>query len=83
MLSEFSSGHICTCSVGVSHFHLDGTIQTHSVPEIVHQNLAVNLQLLHYGKIRFIILVPGPDPLKKMSSKKSHSAYLKYSGLNP
>ena len=59
MLSEFSSGHICAWLV---HFHLDGTnlqMQTHLVSKIMHQNLAIILRQLNYGKQSFIILVPG------------------------
>ena len=46
MLSEFSSGNVCACYKGLGHFHLDGAnvqMQTHLVPKIMQQNLAVIL----------------------------------------
>ena len=63
MLSRFSSGHICACYQVLGHYHLDGanlqTIETHLVPKIMHQNLAVILHQFNYGKNSFIVLVPG------------------------
>ena len=62
MLSEFSSGHICICYLGLGHFHLDGAnlqMQTHLVPKIMHQKLKYLLQQLYYGQIGFIVLVLG------------------------
>ena len=40
MISEFSSGHIYACYLGLGHFHLDSAylqMQTHLVPKIMHQ----------------------------------------------
>ena len=56
MLSEFSSGHISAW-----YFHLDGAnvqMQTHLVPKIMHQNLAVILCSSITAKIVFAVLVP-------------------------
>ena len=46
MLSEFSSGQICACYLGLGHFHLYGAnlqMQTHLVPKVIHQNLGIIL----------------------------------------
>ena len=48
--------------LGLGHFHLDGAnlqIQTHLVPKIMHQNIAIILQQFNYSKNLFIVLVPG------------------------
>ena len=34
-------------------------MQTHLVPKITHQNIALIVQLFNYGKNSFIVLVPG------------------------
>ena len=42
-------------------------MQTHLVPKIMHQNLAITLQQFNYGKNSFIVLVPDAqcgDPLR-------------------
>ena len=49
MLSEFSSGHICACYLGLGHFHLDGAnfqMQTHLVPKIMHKNSSIFMAVL-------------------------------------
>ena len=66
IFSEFSSGHICAFHLGLGHFHLDGAnlqMQTHLVPKIMHQNLAINLWQFNYSKNSFIVLVPGIESL--------------------
>ena len=53
MLFEFSIEHICTCLLGQGHFYLDGAnlrIQTHFLPEILHQNIVEILRHLYYVK---------------------------------
>ena len=60
VLCEFSSEHTCTCFKGLCHYHLYGAnLQAHFVPKILHQNLALILWQLIYGKLSFIVLVPG------------------------
>ena len=46
LLSEFSSGHICTISTGHRPFHPDGTnlqMQTYFGPQIMHNNSCCKL----------------------------------------
>ena len=61
MFSEFSSRLICACYLGLGHVNLDGTnsqMQTHLVPQIMHQKWPYFLRQLYSDKNSFIVLVP-------------------------
>ena len=59
-------------SFQVDIFVLDGEnlqMQTHLVPKLMLQNLAIILRHFNYGKNSFIVLVPGLELLSSASLK--------------
>ena len=54
-------------------------MQTHLVPKIMHQNLAVILQQFNYGKNIFIVLVPGVNAAKPLGEEQTSASFCLFS----